>query len=487
MPTASVAKLKAGVTSTSRPCAKATCAYDFADHAPPRAGPNAKMRAVTHRKDLAALPRLSRRGVLQFAAAAAAGASVTGARARTAAEGFAVPIGGALKFDNAEVWTRLVQLSGGPGARWVVLPTAGDSPQRAGERIAQTLEKAGARVTVLPVSPRWPGIDVAQAVRDPALVELVAQASGVYFSGGAQERIVESLKPGGAASPLLDAVHALKARGGVVAGSSAGAAVMSRTMFRDAQDSLAVLKFGARMGKEIDRGLGFVGDELFIDQHFLKRGRIGRLLPVMWQEGFKLGLGVEENSGVIVQGQQIEVIGARGALLVDLRSATQNEALGAFNLKGARLSYLDRGDRHDLATGITTPSEAKRRELSIDPSSSAFKPYFPHAPFYADMLGDNTVVNAMGNLIDNRDSEAYGLAFDGRALRPGAPARPPEARATLGFEFRLYRGPDSRGWFTGAFGGEDYTAVNLYLDITPVEMANPLYQPLARPAAGSAR
>ena len=98
------------------------------------------------------------------------------------------------------------------------------------------------------------------------------------------------------------------------------------------------------------------------------------------------------------------------------------------------------------------------------------------------MLGDTTIVNAMGNLIDNRDSEAYGLAFDGRALRPGAPVQPPEARATLGFEFRLYRGPDSRGWFTGAFGGEDYTAVNLYLDVTPIEMAQPLYQPLTQPA-----
>ena len=441
------------------------------------------MQSVIHRDDIAALPPLSRRGLLQLAAATTGGGVMVGARAQAPAEGFAVPIGGALKFDNAEVWTRLVQLSGGVGAKWVVLPTAGDSPQRAGERIAQTLEQAGAKPTVLPVSPRWPGVDVAAAARDPALVALVAQASGVYFAGGAQERIVESLQPGGKSTPLLDAIRAVKARGGIVAGSSAGAAVMSRTMFRDAQDSLAVLKFGARMGKEIDLGLGFVGDELFVDQHFLKRGRIGRLLPVMWQEGFKLGLGVEENSGAIVQGSRIEAIGAKGALLVDLRSATHDATLGAFNLKGVKLTYLDRGDRHDLATGITTPSEAKKRDLAIDPTSSAFKPYFPRAPFYADMLGDTTIVNAMGNLIDNRDSEAYGLAFDGRALRPGAPVQPPEARATLGFEFRLYRGDDSRGWYTGAFGGEDYTAVNLYLDVTPIEMAKPLYQPLPRAAA----
>ncbi|WP_130430367.1 cyanophycinase [Rivibacter subsaxonicus] len=445
------------------------------------------MQVVNHRDDIDTLPRLTRRGAFRLAAGALGGALGTGARAQgsataTSQPGIVVPIGGALKFDNAEVWARLVQLSGGPGARWLVLPTAGDSPQRAGERIAQTLEQAGAKATVLPVSPRWPGTEVARAVRDPALVAEVAQAAGVYFAGGAQERIVDALQPGGQSTPLLDAIRALKARGGIVAGSSAGAAVMSRTMFRDAQDSLAVLKFGARMGKEIDRGLGFVGDELFVDQHFLKRGRIGRLLPVMWQEGFKLGLGVEENSGAIVRGSQIEAIGAKGALLVDLRGASHDASLGAFNLKGVRLTYLDRGDRHDLGTGTTTPSEIKQRDAAIDPNSAAFKPYFPRAPFYGDMLGDNTIVNAMGNLIDNRESEAFGLAFDGRALRPGAPAQPPEARATLGFEFRLYRGPDSRGWFTGAFGGEDYTAVNLYLDVTPVEMAKPLFRPLA--AAG---
>ncbi|MEN9544229.1 MAG: hypothetical protein RLZZ598_1062 [Pseudomonadota bacterium] len=437
--------------------------------------------------DLARPARLTRRDAFRLAAGAlgsglGAGVFAQDSTAPARPSGIAVPIGGALKFDNAEVWTRLVHLSGGPGARWLVLPTASDSPQHAGQRIAQTLEMAGAKATVLPVSPRWPGTDVTRAVRDPALVAAVAQANGVYFAGGAQERIVDVLQPGGQSTPLLDAIRALKARGGVVAGSSAGAAVMSRTMFRDAQDSLAVLKFGARMGKEIDRGLGFVGDDLFIDQHFLKRGRIGRLLPVMWQEGFKLGLGIEENSGAIVRGSQIEAIGAKGALLVDLRSATHDASLGAFNLQGVRLTYLDRGDRHDLATGITTPSEAKQREAVIDPNSAAFKPYFPRAPFYGDILGDNTIVGAMSNLIDNRESEAFGLAYDGRALRPGAPAQPPEARATLGFEFRLYRGPDSHGWYTGAFGGDDYTTINLYLDVTPVEMAKPLFRPInARP------
>ena len=56
----------------------------------------------------------------------------------------------------------------------------------------------------------------------------------------------------------------------------------------------------------------------------------------------------------------------------------------------------------------------------------------------------------------------------------------------LGFEFRLYKGPDTVGWFTGAFGGEDYTVVNVHLDVRPVRVASPLYRALPVTTAGPA-
>jgi len=86
------------------------------------------------------------------------------------------------------------------------------------------------------------------------------------------------------------------------------------------------------------------------------------------------------------------------------------------------------------------------------------------------MLGDTTIVNAMSNLIDNARREVRGLAYN---------ARPPadDPAPSLGFEFRLYKGDDSVGWYTGALGGEDYTVANLYLDVTPVRVAQPLYRP----------
>ena len=393
--------------------------------------------------------------------------------------GYVVPIGGALKYENAEIWQRLVQLSGGAGARWVVVPAAAANPETTGARIVEALAAQGAAAELLPVSPRWTGLDADEAVRDPVLVAKARAARGVFFAGGAQARIVDALLEGdGKRTPLLEAIWSVFESGGVIAGTSAGAAVMSETMFRDAANVLGVLKAGrAEEGREIDRGLGFVGPDLFIDQHFLKRGRIGRMLPLMLQKNYRLGLGIEENSAAILHGSEVEIIGGKGALLVNLTDATHDTTLGAFNLRNARLTYLDRGDRHNLATGATTPSAQKLAGMLIDPHAPDFRPYFRRMPFVPDILGDSAIVNAMANLIDNAETEAYGLAFSGIPPRD-------DPRPDLGFEFRLRRLPDSLGWYTGAFGGEDYTVLNLALDVTPVTMTRPLYQPLA-PAASA--
>ncbi|GAB3257308.1 cyanophycinase [Chitinimonas naiadis] len=400
-----------------------------------------------------------------LAAAVLASESVQG----TAPVGYAVPIGGALSFNNTAVWQRLVDLAGGQGSRFLVIPAAAGKPERSGAQIADALTRAGAVAEVLPVAPGWPGRDVATAVQDPELINKVLAAQGIYFAGGAQERIVDTLLPVGKPSPLLEAIWTVYRRGGVVAGSSAGAAIMSAYMFRDAPDTLKVLRGEMREGKEVDRGLGFVGPDLFVDQHFLKRGRIGRILPMMIARGYKLGLGVEENSAAIVHGDEIEVIGAKGVLLVDLSDATRDATLKAFNIKGAKLTYLDRGDRYHLKRRELFPSAEKLADLRIDPNATPYKPYFDNNPFYADMLGDSTIVNAMSNLIDNVHPEVHGLVFAGEP-------RKTDPQPDLGFTFRLYKGRDSLGWYTSRMGGEDYTVANIYLDVTPVRMQRPLFR-----------
>lgn len=388
--------------------------------------------------------------------------------------GYAVVIGGALTSDNDAVWSRLVQLAGGPGARYVVFATAAGNPERSAARIMENLRQRGAVAEHVAVAPQLEGIDLAREVENPKWIEMVRKARGVYFAGGSQERIVDTLMPGGRPTPLLEAVWEVYRSGGVVAGSSAGAAIMSSTMIRDAEDVMSVLKGTIRDGKEISHGLGFVGDGLFTDQHFLRRGRIGRLLPVMLRTGYVHGLGVEENTAAIVHGTAVEIVGAGGALYVDLDGAKTDPGLGAFNLRGARLSFLDRGDRMDLATGVVKPSAAKLGDTKLDWRAADFKPSREGAPYHLEILGHWTIVLAMSELVDSRASEVRGLAYDAQP-KPGDPL------ADLGFEFRLYKGDGTLAWFTDLSGADAYTIADVYLDVTPVRVAQPLYTPWRRP------
>ncbi|CAM4078643.1 cyanophycinase [Roseateles saccharophilus] len=391
-----------------------------------------------------------------------------------AIRGYAVPIGGALKADNDEVWQRIVHLAGGKGARFVVFGTASEDPEASAKQAVDLLQRRGAIAEALPVAPKFLWVDLNKVVRDPALTAKVKAAKGVFFTGGAQERIVDVLQPGGQSTPMLEAIWDVYRKGGVVAGTSAGAAIMSAVMVRDGPSIIDILKGRFNDGKQVDRGLGFVGPNLFIDQHFLKRGRFGRMIPLMMAKGYKIGLGVDENTAAIIRGDEIEIIGDRGALVVDLTEARTDPSLGAFNVQGARLSYLEHGDRYHVRARATTPSAPKLRGELHDAESPSFKPYYTDDVFHLDMLGDSTISNAMSRLIDSSRKEVKGLAFD---VLP----RANDPLAELGFLFRLYKSSDSLGWSTEEFGGEQFTVANLYLDISPVRLPMPLYGSWAAP------
>ncbi len=386
--------------------------------------------------------------------------------------GTVVVIGGALKADSDAVWQRVVDEAGGAGAAIAVFATAATDPERSGAQIVAALNRCGACAEAIPVAPHLIGTDLQSRLRDPVLIARVAASRAVFFSGGAQELIVDTLQPGGRPTAMLGAIRTVFERGGVIAGTSAGAAVMSRQMFRDAMDNLLVLKGQWRAGREYDQGLAFVHPDLLVDQHFLRRGRIGRMLPALRALGYRFGLGVDENAAVVIKGAQLEVIGGSGAILVDLGEARADEALPAFNLSGARLSYLAAGDRHDLDSGVTTPAERKRRAPRIDPAAAGFVPGQRVDRYFLDILGDGCLLCALTQLLDGPRSEVRGLAFR-------ANPRPGDAAPELGFEFRLYRAPGLVGWRSPVSGGDDYTVLDARLDVVPVRVATPLFTPLA--------
>lgn len=389
--------------------------------------------------------------------------------------GTVIPMGGAVRNDNEAVRQRLVQLAGGSAARFVVIPTASANPQKSGSDAVEQLRRRGAKAELLKIAPRWPGetLDSARkAAADPANVAKIAAATGVFFTGGAQEYTADVLNPDGVAAPVLQAVRALQARGGVVAGSSAGAAIMSSTMFRDAMNSVQVMKGVMRDGKEIDRGLGFVGDQLFIDQHFLKRGRVGRMLALMLAKGYKVGLGVDENTAAIIHGTEIEIVGASGALLLDLRQATQET--GPMNVRNVRISYLDHGDRYDLAKLQGRVVAAKQAYGELKFRQPGFVPDLEFVrPAFTDILGENAILRALTQLVDGPRDHVRGIAFDLEQL-PDAPVADPAPE--LGFEFMLRRDERTRGWDSAGLDDHDYSIFDARLDVRPVRLKTPFYQ-----------
>jgi len=383
--------------------------------------------------------------------------------ASDAPKGSLVIIGGGLRANNAEVWERIVALAGGKGARIAVLPTAAENPAKEAELTVAALKHYGARAFVVPVAPRLAGKDDVASARkaadDPALAAAVRKAGGVFFTGGDQARITGSLRRAdGSNTAVLDALWALYRRGGVIAGTSAGAAIMSSTMFNDPPlDVMPVLKNGVVDGKDIAPGLGFIGTEVFVDQHLLARGRFARMLPAMLAKGYTLGLGIDENTAAVVgPSRDVTVIGYRGALVLDLSQATTDRTQPGFNLTNARISYLDSGDRFNLATRKYVPGPGKE---PVD------RKYVEHRPpiFYTDILGNTAVADLLEKLADSDLQRAVGVAFEG----PDSPS--PER----GFEFTFTRVADSREYVTNR---EDaYSVYRIRMDVRPVRVHQPFY------------
>ncbi|MFS2016893.1 MULTISPECIES: cyanophycinase [unclassified Massilia] len=374
-------------------------------------------------------------------------------------KGSLVIIGGNLRPANGPVWERIIQLAGGKGARIAVFASASGTPERSGKSLVERLNSYGAKAFFVPVAVKLSGSNYQAAADDRGLAEAVRNANGAFFAGGDQSRITRALRhEDGSNTRVLDALWDMYRRGGVIAGSSAGAAIMSSTMFGRPRTVLATLKLGVEEGEEITDGLGFVGDDVFIDQHLLVRGRFARMLPAMLKKGYKLGLGIDEDTAMVVlPSRDVEVIGYKGALVLDLSNAIVHE--GAFNVTNVRVSYLDNGDHFNIVTRECTPSDDKA-DNKLDPS----RPYYREPLFTADILGNSTVVDLMSKLIDSDQPDAIGITL----------GSPNGVQPDLGFEFRFTRTDDSVGYQSSSM--ESYSIYNVRLDIRPILIRRPLYQ-----------
>lgn len=233
-----------------------------------------------------------------------------------------VAVGGGTR--TPEILAEVVRLAGGDRARLVVIPLASGSPDEVGGSQAAEFRAAGAgRVSVL--------LDVSDT-------EALRDATAVWFSGGDQNRLVAALRGTEALVLIGDVLN----RGGVVAGTSAGAAVMSRTMITgDMRASDGVQEPGYT---PTDEGFGFVDDVLgvavVIDQHFANRQRHARLLSAVLNGPARLGFGVDEATALVASPGGIRVVGRANVTVIDARDAPISFSGGVFSTSGIRLSLL---------------------------------------------------------------------------------------------------------------------------------------------------
>ena len=170
-------------------------------------------------------------------------------------------------------------------------------------------------------------------------------ASGVFFSGGDQLRIASQIGD----TPIEKRVRAIHEAGGLIAGTSAGASVMSETMLVGGTSSES-----HRIGDlNMAPGLGLIRDAI-IDQHFAERGRIGRLLGAVAHNPRILGVGIDENTAILLEGERFRVLGAGAVYVVDAQDVTQSNiaearSASALSLHDVRLHVLASGDGFDLA------------------------------------------------------------------------------------------------------------------------------------------
>jgi cyanophycinase len=229
-------------------------------------------------------------------------------------------------------------------------------------------------------------------------------------------------------------------------------------MFSDPPpDVLPLLKGDLVDGKDIAPGLGFIGDDVFVDQHLLARGRFARMLPAMLRKGYTLGLGIDEDTAMVVAPtREVSVIGRTGAILLDLGDAVTDKTRANFNLSNARISYLDNGDRFHLAQRGFAPGPGKE---PVEKAMGEHRDFL----FYTDILGNTAVLDLLVKLADSDLERAVGLAFEGPASR--SPER--------GFEFVFTRTPDTREYATNR---EDaWSIYRVRMDVRPVRMQQPLY------------
>ncbi len=234
---------------------------------------------------------------------------------------------------HASIVKRALDLAGGPAATVAVLPQASERAD-AGQSSVTMWREAGAREARV----------IAIESTDDAT--FLKTATLIWMPGGDQNRLMKAL----ADARLVGVIRDRHRAGAVVGGTSAGAAVMSEIMITGEADLVSVRSGATKTAPGLS-----LWPEVIVDQHFLKRQRFNRLLSAVLDHPAKLGVGIDEETAVVVTREGWEVIGDSNVMILDARAALLSDKTSTENLLAATSVTL-----HTLRPGMKWKPDEKK-------------------------------------------------------------------------------------------------------------------------------
>jgi cyanophycinase len=251
------------------------------------------------------------------------------------------------KTEEMAVLRALAAEAGGADGRIEVITTASSEPERTWQGYERALEMIG-------VGYAKPMHIASRAEAEaPELLERIAQSTAILFTGGDQLRITSILD----ATPVAEAIRQhFFVDGGLVAGSSAGAAALTSTIIYHGESPEALRK-GAVM---MTSGLALLSNAV-VDTHFVTRGRIGRLIQVVAGNPRLIGIGLGEDTGVLlIEGTRFKVVGSGLVIVVDganigFTNVFDVEHMEVFSVENVRVHVISAGGGFDLEARTFQP------------------------------------------------------------------------------------------------------------------------------------
>ncbi|MET0395290.1 MAG: cyanophycinase [Longimicrobiaceae bacterium] len=260
--------------------------------------------------------------------------------------GTLVLIGGACDPQGDALGSFLERCGAREGGKIVGITTASTDPAGSAREWMGAFAAAGAHNVEIPV------IDRRDRAQDPRIAEMIRGADGIFLGGGDQVHLVSTL--GG--SRVDRAVREAYSRGAVVCGTSAGAAALTETILAGGEPD----EYGQMQDVHLGPGFGLLGFRAMIDTHFSQRRRLQRLFMVIAQNPELMGLGIDEDTAVVIHGHLGAVRGRGSLTFVDGRGVRFDNADECMAGKPLTLSYLRVG-----IVGAGYTFNLRERELDV--------------------------------------------------------------------------------------------------------------------------